>query len=179
MVAIPVTGVMLINVGKAVSLATQTLIKFVEKRCLRREVPWGAELKSTVATLLLMICLIICGAVLTSYTDQWSFMEGVYFIFISVSTIGFGDYIINSGDLRHPDATKTLAVNFTVVLITIGLCIVSSVLCSVSAVIEQRQKRLRMTLPSASNALKSIKLPNKSKVGESSSEGSMEDLADK
>ena len=151
---------MLINVGNAVSLAIQRCIEFIEKRCLRREVAMDAELKSTVATCLFLIAMIIFGAVLTSHTDNWSFIEGVYFTFISVSTIGFGDYIINDGDLKHPDTTKTIAVNFAVVLITIGLCVLSSVLCSVSAVIEQRQKRLRENL-----SLANLRLQNKTWAG--------------
>lgn len=151
---------MLINVGNAVSQGIQASIQFVEKRCLRREVAMDAELKSTAATFLFLIAMIICGAVLTSHTDNWSFIEGIYFTFISVSTIGFGDYIINDGDLKHPDTAKTIAVNFAVVLITIGLCVLSSVLCSVSAVIEQRQKRLRENL-----SLVNLKLPNKARVG--------------
>ena len=98
--------------------------------------------------------MIIFGTFLTSHTDGWSFIEGSYFTFISVSTIGFGDYVVNDGELQSTNHGKTFAVNFTIVLITQGLCVVSSVLCSVSAVIEERHRGMRIELPgSATNAL--------------------------
>ena len=150
---------MLISVGNHVSLAIQVFIRFMEKTCFSRVVSGSAELKSTVVTFLLMILMIIFGAILTSHTDNWSFMEGIYFFFISVSTIGFGDYVVNDGELKSSDHGKTIAVNFTIVLITLGLCVVSSVLCSVSAVIEERQRRLRMCMPnSATSAINAANL---------------------
>lgn len=152
LVAIPVAGIMLLSVGNHVSLAIRVFIRYMEKTCLSRVVSGSAEYKSTVVTFVLMILMIIFGAILTSHTDNWSFIEGMYFFFISVSTIGFGDYVINDGELKSADHSKTVAVNFTIVLITLGLCVVSSVLCSVSAVIEERQKRMRIP-ESATSAL--------------------------
>lgn len=159
LIAIPVAGIMLISVGNHVSLAIRVFIRLMEKTCFSRVVSGSAELKSTVVTFLLMILMIIFGAILTSHTDNWSFVEGTYFFFISVSTIGFGDYVVNDGELESSDHGKTIAVNFTIVLITLGLCVVSSVLCSVSAVIEERQRRLRMRMPnSATNAINAANL---------------------
>lgn len=160
LMAIPVAGIMLLSVGNHVSLAIRVFIRYMEKtRCLRRVVKGSAEMKSAIFTFVLMILMIIFGAILTSHTDDWSFIEGCYFTFISVSTIGFGDYVINDGELESTDHSKTIAVNFTIVLITLGLCVVSSVLCSVSALIEERQKRMRIELPgSATNALNAANL---------------------
>lgn len=160
LVGIPVAGIMLLSVGNHVSLAIRLFIRFMEKtRCLRGVVKGSAEMKSTIVTFVLMILMIIFGAILTAHTDDWSFIEGSYFTFISVSTIGFGDYVVNDGELKSTDHGKTFAVNFTIVLITLGLCVVSSVLCSVSALIEERQKRMRIELPgSATNALNAANL---------------------
>lgn len=159
LLAIPVAGIMLLSVGNHVSLVIRVFIRFMEKTCLSRVVSGSAEMKSTIVTFLLMILMIIFGAILTSHTDGWSFIEGTYFTFISVSTIGFGDFVVNDGELQSTDHGKTFAVNFTIVLITLGLCVVSSVLCSVSAVIEERQRRMRIELPgSATNALNAANL---------------------
>ena len=113
---------MLLSVGNHVSLVIRVFIRFVEKTFLSGMVWGSAELKSTIVTFLLMILMIIFGAILTSHTDDWSFIEGMYFYFISVSTIGFGDYVVNDGELKSSAHTKTIAVNFTIVLITLGLC---------------------------------------------------------
>lgn len=159
LLAIPVAGIMLLSVGNHVSLAIRVFIRFMEKTCLSRVMSGSAEMKSTIVTFVLMILMILFGAILTSHTDGWSFIEGTYFTFISVSTIGFGDYVVNDGELKSTNHGKTFAVNFTIVLITLGLCVVSSVLCSVSAVIEERQKRMRIELPgSATNALNAANL---------------------
>lgn len=172
LVAIPVTGIMLISVGSHVALSLQLFVAFIEKKILRREVQMNTELKSTVITFVFMILIIIFGALLTSHTDGWTFIEGMYFTFISLSTIGFGDYIINNGELNDPDDKKAVAVNFTIVLITIGLCVVSSVLCSVSSVIEEKQRRMRQQLDLSNAAVPgrlALSAVNRiSKVGKSS-----------
>ena len=180
--AIPVSGIMLMAVGGHISLAIRKFVRFVEKKLLHREMAGSAELKSTIATITLMILMIIFGALLTSHTEGWTFVEGAYFTFISLSTIGFGDYVMNNGEFEHADDAKTVVINLTVVLIVLGLCVVSSVLCSVSSVIEERQKRMRglqlhMRVPtSASNAFSQInnvskKLGRKEKVGSSNEIG--------
>ncbi|XP_055372410.1 uncharacterized protein LOC129606240 [Condylostylus longicornis] len=51
------------------------------------------NLPVSVATVIL-ICYIIIGAfVYPLWEDQWSYFEAFYFVFISMSTIGFGDYV--------------------------------------------------------------------------------------
>ena len=45
-------------------------------------------------TLLIMTCYILGGAVMFSmWEDGWDFLEGSYFCFITLSTIGFGDFV--------------------------------------------------------------------------------------
>ena len=54
--------------------------------------------------LLILISYIIFGAVLFAAWEGWNYMDGAYFCFISLMTIGFGDfvpgnkYIYNVGD---------------------------------------------------------------------------------
>lgn len=33
-------------------------------------------------------------------TEGWSYSEGIYFAFITLSTIGFGDYVVGKVDFR-------------------------------------------------------------------------------
>ncbi|KAH9383780.1 hypothetical protein HPB48_025550 [Haemaphysalis longicornis] len=48
----------------------------------------------------------ICfGATLFSVWEQWSFLDGAYFSFITLSTIGFGDFVPGS-DLLEQGATS-------------------------------------------------------------------------
>lgn len=43
--------------------------------------------------LFILIAYILAGAVLYTLWEEWTFFESFYFVFISMSTIGFGDYV--------------------------------------------------------------------------------------
>lgn len=43
----------------------------------------------------ILLAYIFCGAAVYSIWENWSFFESCYFVFISMSTIGFGDYVPN------------------------------------------------------------------------------------
>lgn len=44
---------------------------------------------------IILLAYILCGAAVYSTWEKWSFFESCYFVFISMSTIGFGDYVPN------------------------------------------------------------------------------------
>lgn len=44
-------------------------------------------------SILTMVVYILSGAAIFSRWENWSFLEGSYFCFITLSTIGFGDYV--------------------------------------------------------------------------------------
>lgn len=41
----------------------------------------------------ILIAYVLCGATVYSFWEEWSFFESCYFVFVSMSTIGFGDYV--------------------------------------------------------------------------------------
>lgn len=41
----------------------------------------------------LLIAYILCGAAVYALWEDWTFFEASYFVFVSMSTIGFGDYV--------------------------------------------------------------------------------------
>lgn len=41
----------------------------------------------------ILIMYILCGAAIYSLWEDWTFFESCYFVFVSMSTIGFGDYV--------------------------------------------------------------------------------------
>lgn len=43
--------------------------------------------------LTILITYILCGAAVYSIWEEWSFFEACYFVFVSMSTIGFGDFV--------------------------------------------------------------------------------------
>lgn len=52
----------------------------------------------------IMVVYIVFGAVSLYYLEQWPLLDGVYFCFMSLSTIGFGDLMPG---LRHESNTTT------------------------------------------------------------------------
>ena len=63
-------------------------------------------------------------------------MEGVYFTFVTLTTIGFGDYVVNDGAYEQKDMKRTVIVQMNLVFLLLGLGVVSSVLCSISQLLE-------------------------------------------
>ena len=58
--------------------------------------------KKLLWTLALLLVMLFLGAVLYSQTEHWSFLDGVYFCFVTFATIGFGDLVPNKGERRAP-----------------------------------------------------------------------------
>ena len=73
--------------------------------------------------------------------EGWSFFEGCYFGFVTLSTIGFGDLVPTTP--RHgfngtSHAHVALFIVMTGIYITLGLSVVSSVLVSLSRMLEDK-----------------------------------------
>lgn len=80
--------------------------------CLSQPICFGAFIKHHTCSschqqVLLLVTGYICfGATLFSFWEKWSFLDGAYFSFITLSTIGFGDFVPGSA-LFEQGATST------------------------------------------------------------------------
>ena len=66
------------------------------------------ERKRIVVILFLLICLILIGSILLIHSEDFTFGEGCYFVWISVSTIGYGDVEPNNAIGRAPVAVNAV-----------------------------------------------------------------------
>ena len=134
-----------------------------EKKILKRSEPKQMKIKSAMVLFLIMLLLIVANGLLIMHFKAWSVIEGVYFWFITFTTIGFGDYVfrpsqrikqlsLNSSASQKssnesPDAEDATVAIFSDLFFTFykifTLCIVSSVLNSIMAAIEERKCRPR------------------------------------
>ncbi|ELK00333.1 potassium channel subfamily K member 16 [Pteropus alecto] len=57
----------------------------------------GLSLFLTLGTLVILVF----PPMVFSYVEGWSFSEGFYFAFITLSTIGFGDYVVGTDPSKH------------------------------------------------------------------------------
>ena len=157
---------MLKSVGELIAKLVNTIVTKFEKKVLKKAEPKQVETKSAVILFLVMVLLIAINGLFTMEFKDWTFVQGVYFWFVTMSTIGFGDYVLmkepqrikqlqlsvnisknletedKSGDLIETSSKLGLLV-LAMPHCVLSLCIVSSVLNAIMAAIEERKWRPR------------------------------------
>ena len=93
---IPLNLMVLRHIGDRVNQVIGYIHYLIETKLLKRESEIVAT-KTLMWTLLVLIVMLFVGAFLYLQEEEWNFLEGVYFCFITFSTIGFGDLVPNGG----------------------------------------------------------------------------------
>ncbi|KAL2090735.1 hypothetical protein ACEWY4_012998 [Coilia grayii] len=122
---IPLTLVMFQSLGERMNTCTRYLLSRL-KRCLglRRT---GVSMGNMVLVGLLSCTGVLCvGAATFSYFEGWSFFHAYYYCFITLTTIGFGDFValLKREDLQ----SNTLYVTFSFLYILVGLTVIGAFL---------------------------------------------------
>lgn len=140
LLGIPVTILAFQSVGELMSRGISSLIAGTERLCCGRE-PSHVEAKCAAVTCILMLIMLLCGGVLqrVTGTEDWSFLVGLYFWFITFTTIGYGDYVPEIDKSHVSPARVTMQLVWT----TLGLCVVSSVLNALATFIEKRREKCK------------------------------------
>lgn len=141
LVGIPLTWLMLSTLAQYINECIGRALECCYERVLQRK-PVGIEIKSAAITLAISVSMILIIAAFGCYLEGWRYLDGVYFGFITLTTIGFGDFVpLHPSPSRDPEGYTWHVLTFTVMSIlyfTIGLAIVSSVLLSIRNVMEER-----------------------------------------
>jgi ABC-type phosphate/phosphonate transport system permease subunit len=142
---------MLKSIGEKVAEIIPEVIGRIEKRLLRRDEPANIQVKTTMIVFVIMALLLLTLAAFAHAYEGWTFFEGFYFAFITLSTIGFGDFVpLHPADTsKHNGLHTVLFTVLTFVYITVGLAIVSSALLSISRLFECKQAGEFMMIPSS------------------------------
>ena len=134
---IPITGLMLKSIGERLTEAIASLMRFIDKRLLGRE-PRGIHIKTVICVFFIVLSMLMILAALAMDYEGWTFFEGIYFGFITLSTIGFGDYVPahpSKNESAHPGFV-ILFTAITFLYFTVGLALVSSALLAISRLFE-------------------------------------------
>ena len=159
LLGIPITLLTLKSIGELIARQLKLLVTKFEKKILKRPEPKRVQTKSAMILVALMVVLMVGSALFVTHLLDWTFIEGLYFWVITFTTIGFGDYVISNIDVpsynnlifnissyqENQDESVDLHIyNILDILNCLfGLCIVSSVLDSIMACIEEGTCRPR------------------------------------
>ncbi|XP_063803459.1 potassium channel subfamily K member 16-like isoform X2 [Pseudophryne corroboree] len=142
LLGIPLNIIVLAHAGKTLSHWCKRLGK-----CLVRK---GMEKKK--AKILTIIFFLVTGTLVFlglpplvfRETEHWTYKEGVYYAFISLSTIGFGDYVVGSGPKgSHPfEGYRALVCLW----ILFGLAWLSLLLNLVTSLLKDTEKKIAKDL---------------------------------
>ena len=152
---------MLKSIGEGIVYTVNYAVVKFERKILRRLEPRNLQLKSVVVIFVLMSMQVITNGLIGTNVEGWTFVEGIYFGFVTSSTIGFGDYMPSPLRSVKTNIQQALAGNTTVpssdgatdtifwhpadivrgiiffFVLTLDLCLASSVLNSAVAPVEE------------------------------------------
>ncbi|XP_073787336.1 potassium channel subfamily K member 9 isoform X1 [Danio rerio] len=122
---IPLTLVMFQSLGERMNTFVKYLLKRIKKCCGMRITEVSMENMVTVGFFSCMGTLCIGAAAFSQYED-WSFFQSYYYCFITLTTIGFGDFVA----LQKNKALqkKPLYVAFSFMYILVGLTVIGAFL---------------------------------------------------
>ncbi|KAB1258030.1 Potassium channel subfamily K member 9 [Camelus dromedarius] len=122
---IPLTLVMFQSLGERMNTFVRYLLKRMKRCCGMRNTEVSMENMVTVGFFSCMGTLCI-GAAAFSQCEEWSFFHAYYYCFITLTTIGFGDYVAlqTKGALQK----KPLYVAFSFMYILVGLTVIGAFL---------------------------------------------------
>lgn len=123
LVGIPLCLIMFQSVGERLNTFVTFLLKHT-KKCLRLK---NCEVSQTnlimVATILSSFYLFTGAGVFTHFED-WSYLDAFYYCFITLTTIGFGDYVALQSNNALQDNPEY--VTFSLIFILFGLTVISA-----------------------------------------------------
>jgi len=142
-VGLPISMLTLKTLGKVVSKLVNKFVYMVEKRVLDRRRPRRVKIKNFFLIFALMVLTLCAFGLTQSYLEGWTFREGVYSWFVTLSTIGYGDYVPNWSFLLrceeslHSKITLGLVISASALPGMTTLSVVSGVLNSVVEALEE------------------------------------------
>lgn len=123
MVGIPLGLVMFQSIGERLNKFASVVIRRA-KRYMRCKQTEATEMNLMLATGMLSSIIITTGAAVFSRYEGWSYFDSFYYCFVTLTTIGFGDYVALQNDQAL--INKPGYVALSLVFILFGLAVVAA-----------------------------------------------------
>ncbi|KAM8921276.1 potassium channel, subfamily K, member 16-like [Pelodytes ibericus] len=142
LLGIPLNVIVLGQVGKKLSLWCQKFGKCLFSKGMKKK-------RAKILTILFflvtgIIVFIAIPPLVFARTEGWSYREGIYYAFISLSTIGFGDYVVGYGSQsKQPFTGYRIFVCFWIIF---GLSWLSLLFNLLTSLLEDTEKKIAKDL---------------------------------
>ncbi|XP_071490735.1 potassium channel, subfamily K, member 16-like [Diadema antillarum] len=101
-VGIPLCGLVLAQLGTRLNAQTQKLEDRFAQALERHDKPaWLAKLANILVLVLILLFFLIIPAVIFMVIEGWGYQEAWYYCFVTLTTIGFGDYVVGTNPDIH------------------------------------------------------------------------------
>ncbi|XP_023667303.1 potassium channel subfamily K member 4 [Paramormyrops kingsleyae] len=103
LVGIPMFGILLAGVGDHLGTLLRRAIGKIETLFLKRRVsPTVVRIISAVLSILLgCVVFLLVPTMVFQQIENWKLLEAAYFVVITLTTVGFGDYVAGAGGNNH------------------------------------------------------------------------------
>ncbi|XP_015260888.1 PREDICTED: potassium channel subfamily K member 3 [Gekko japonicus] len=125
LLGIPLTLVMFQSLGERINTFVRYLLHRI-KKCLGMRRPEVSMANMVTIGFFSCISTLCIGAAAFSYYERWTFFQAYYYCFITLTTIGFGDYVALQKE--HALQTKPQYVAFSFIYILTGLTVIGAFL---------------------------------------------------
>ncbi|XP_037371590.1 potassium channel subfamily K member 4 [Talpa occidentalis] len=141
LVGIPLFGILLAGVGDRLGSSLRRGIGHIEAIFLKWHVPPGLVRILSAVLFLLVGCLlfVLTPTFVFCYMEGWSKLEAIYFVIVTLTTVGFGDYVAGASPNQKSAAYQPL-VWFWILL---GLAYFASVLTTIGNWLRVVSRRTR------------------------------------
>ena len=115
------------SIGERFNIGTTFLMRRFKKCCRFKDIE-VSQTELTILGSLLCAIVLVGGAAAFHYFEDWKFTDAFYFCFITMSTIGFGDYVALQNETVAALQTQPEYVAFCIIYILFGLTVFAAAL---------------------------------------------------
>ncbi len=120
---IPLTLVMFQSIGERLNTLVTFFIKHL-KKCFKFKNSDVSQTNLIMVGMNLCSVVVAVGAAAFSYYEKWSYLDSFYYCFITLTTIGFGDFVALQKDQVLQKKPEYVA--FSLIFILFGLTVISA-----------------------------------------------------